>query len=210
MDDNPRAFLEELKRTVFRRSVGKIALAVVFAMAVIRFITNLTWYLLLPILDAFFRQSGSVLFQERKPFPALQLVGSVMEFAGTVIAIFYLSRWIQKKPMSAGQEAEQLDLSFKHTEEPLLEAAEAPAEVPAVQGDLGSLAEEANRRDANSTLVCDKSRSHKYALFVLRFSELRRYLAIRSQNLVSVLVSVRFGIPCAFVRNSASGRRVSR
>ena len=73
MDDNPRAFLEELKRTVFRRSVGKIALAVVFAMAVIRFITNLTWYLLLPILDAFFRQSGSVLFAKREAFPAVQL-----------------------------------------------------------------------------------------------------------------------------------------
>ena len=144
MDDNPRAFLEDLKHSVFRRSVGRIALAVVLAMAVIRFITNLTWYLLLPVLDTFLRQSGSVLFAKREPFPAVQLVGSVMEFAGAIIAIYYLNRWIQKKRTTTSHAAEQLDLSFKQKEEPLLEAAAAPA----VQVDLGSLAEEANRTDA--------------------------------------------------------------
>ncbi|MFI5107241.1 MAG: hypothetical protein ACHP78_00175 [Terriglobales bacterium] len=138
MDDNPRAFLEELKHSIFRRSVGKIALAVVFAMAVMRFISNLIWYLVIPILNEFFRQSGSVLFPKERQFPVVQLFGSVMEFAGAVIAVFYLSRWVQKKPREAAiGQAEQLELGLEPEE-------------PALQVALGSLAEEANRRDART------------------------------------------------------------
>ena len=79
-----------------------------------------------------------------------------MEFAGAIIAIYYLNRWIQKKRTTTNHAAKQLDLSFKQKEEPLLEAAAAPA----VQVDLGSLAEEANQRDAEGTLVVEKSPYH--------------------------------------------------
>jgi large-conductance mechanosensitive channel len=119
MDDNPKAFLEELRSGILKKRVGQIALAVVLAQAVWRLLNTLTWYLIIPLIGrALYGQTESVLFEnaKRNPFGWDTLAGALLEFMLTVIVVFYLNRWIRKPPkaeLSASSQAEE--------EAPLLE-----------------------------------------------------------------------------------------
>lgn len=94
----PNAFLEEVRTSILRKRVGQIAL--VLAQAVWRLISALTWYLLMPVMGKFFNgNTESVLLKGYRddPIPWENLAGSLIEFAFTVIVVFYLNRWIHQK-----------------------------------------------------------------------------------------------------------------
>jgi hypothetical protein len=79
-------------------------LAVVFAQSVWRLISALTWYLLMPAIGKVFNgNTESVLFKTYRdnPIPWENVGGSLSEFAFTVIAVFYLNRWIHQRPRPA-------------------------------------------------------------------------------------------------------------
>ncbi|HEX3321495.1 MAG TPA: MscL family protein [Terriglobales bacterium] len=102
MDENPKAFLEELRSGILKKRVGQIALAVVLAQAVWRLLNAFTWYVLVPIIGkAISGRTESVLFESaaRLPFQWESIIGSLLEFTLTVILVFYLNRWI-KKPIA--------------------------------------------------------------------------------------------------------------
>jgi large-conductance mechanosensitive channel len=96
MDDTPKAFLEELRLSVLKKRVGQIALAVVLAQAVWRFIGSLVWYVIIPVIDKLVNTAtDSVMFQRAtRPFPWENLLGSLAEFLLSVVVVFYLNRWI--------------------------------------------------------------------------------------------------------------------
>ena len=101
MDDNPKAFLEELRSGILKRRVGQIALAVVLAQAVFRLLNSITWYLIVPLIGrALNGHTESVLFEDatRNPLRWDTLFGAFLEFTLTVIFVFYLNRWIRKPP----------------------------------------------------------------------------------------------------------------
>ncbi|MCU1268827.1 MAG: hypothetical protein JWN74_121 [Acidobacteriaceae bacterium] len=101
MDDTPKAFLEELRSSVLKKRVGQIALAVVLAQAGWRLLNSFTWFFIMPVISRFFSgQTESVLFPgtRGKPIPWENLFGSFLEFLLTVIVVFYMNRWISKKP----------------------------------------------------------------------------------------------------------------
>lgn len=101
MDDTPQAFLEELRSGILKKRVGQIALAVVLAEAIWRLLNSFTWYFVMPVIGRFLQgQTESVLLQRStgNPIPWENLFGSLLEFLFTVIAVFYLNRWIKKKP----------------------------------------------------------------------------------------------------------------
>jgi large-conductance mechanosensitive channel len=105
MDDTPKAFLEELRSSILKKRVGQIALAVVLAEAVWRLVNSLTWYLMIPLIGRLFQgHTESVLFESATthPIPWENLFGSLMEFLLTLIVVFYLNRWIHRKPGSSG------------------------------------------------------------------------------------------------------------
>jgi len=104
MDDTPKAFLEELRVSVLKKRVGQIALAVVLAQAVWRFISSLTWYLIIPLIGRVLEgHTESVLFERATahPIPWETLFGSLLELLLTVIVVFYMNRWIQQKSREA-------------------------------------------------------------------------------------------------------------
>jgi large-conductance mechanosensitive channel len=101
MDDTPKAFLEELRTSLLKRRVGQIALAVVFAETAWHFVSALTWYLVMPLIArALEGNTESVLMKgyALRSFPWENLSGSVLEFASVLILVFYLNRWVQRKP----------------------------------------------------------------------------------------------------------------
>jgi large-conductance mechanosensitive channel len=103
-DDTPKGFLEEVRTSILRKRVGQIALAVVLAQSVWRLISALTWYLLMPAMGRFFNgNTESVLSKSYRhnPIPWQNVAGSLVEFGFTVIAVFYLNRWIHQKPRPA-------------------------------------------------------------------------------------------------------------
>jgi large-conductance mechanosensitive channel len=109
MDDTPKAFLEELRSSILKKRVGQIALAVVLAEAVWRLVTSLTWYLIIPLIGkSLDGHTESVLFETatRRPIPWENLFGSILEFVLTVIVVFYLNRWIHRKPLPETEETE--------------------------------------------------------------------------------------------------------
>jgi large-conductance mechanosensitive channel len=100
MDENPKAFLEELRSGILKKRVGQIALAVVLAQAVWRLLNAFTWYVLVPIIGkAISGRTESVLFESaaRLPFQWESIIGSLLEFTLTVILVFYLNRWIKNR-----------------------------------------------------------------------------------------------------------------
>lgn len=104
MDETPKAFLEELRSSILKKRVGQIALAVVLAEGVWRLVNSVTWYLILPLIGKSLRgHTEPVLFESAttRPLPWENLFGSIMEFVLTVIVVFYLNRWVQRKPVSA-------------------------------------------------------------------------------------------------------------
>jgi large-conductance mechanosensitive channel len=104
----PKAFFEELRSGILKKRVGQIALAVVLAQAIWRFVSSLTWYLIIPVLGRLQGQSESVLFSKStaRPIPLENLSGSTLEFVFTVIVVFYLNRWIHKKPIETQSASE--------------------------------------------------------------------------------------------------------
>lgn len=101
MDETPKAFLEEFRSSILKKRVGQIALAVVLAEAVWRLVNSLTWYLIIPLIGKSFQgHTESVLFESATTHPITweNLFGSLMEFVLTLIIVFYLNRWVQRKP----------------------------------------------------------------------------------------------------------------
>jgi large-conductance mechanosensitive channel len=114
VDDTPKAFLEELRSSLLRKRVGQIALAVVLAEAAWRLVSSLTWYFVIPLIGKVLRgNTESVLFvgTSSRPFPWENLFGSLLEFSLVVILVFYLNRWIQRKPPPATTEDVELEYS---------------------------------------------------------------------------------------------------
>jgi len=101
VDDTPQAFIEELRSSLLRRRVGQIALAVVLAEAAWHLVSSLTWYLIIPLIGKALRgNTESVLFPSAtsRPIPWENLFGSLLEFGLVVILVFYLNRWVQRRP----------------------------------------------------------------------------------------------------------------
>ena len=95
VDDTPRLFAYELRSSLLKKFVGRVAVAIILAEAFLRFINALTWFLVIPAIAVVLKgNTESVLFKNQKVFPWEQLVGSVVEFAGTLILVFYANRWI--------------------------------------------------------------------------------------------------------------------
>ncbi|HKR86012.1 MAG TPA: MscL family protein [Terriglobales bacterium] len=114
MDDTPKAFFEELRSGIMKKRVGQIALAVVLAQAIWRFVSSLNWYLVMPVLGRFLHgQTESVFLPNStaRPVPWENLFGSVLEFVFTIMVVFYLHRWIHKKPVGA-QDASEAQYSL--------------------------------------------------------------------------------------------------
>jgi large-conductance mechanosensitive channel len=101
--------------------VGQIALAVVLAQAAWRLVSSLTWYLIIPLLGKSLRgNTESVLFEKAttNPFPWESLFGSLLEFGLVLILVFYLNRWVQRKPTPATT-IEDIDPEYSSTGEAL-------------------------------------------------------------------------------------------
>jgi large-conductance mechanosensitive channel len=120
VDDTPKAFFEELRSSLLRKRVGQIALAVVLAEAAWRLVSSLTWYLIIPLIGRMLRgNTESVLLgrASTNPLPWENLFGSLLEFGLVVILVFYLNRWVQRKPTPAI--TEEVDLEYSSTGEAL-------------------------------------------------------------------------------------------
>jgi large-conductance mechanosensitive channel len=120
VDDTPKAFLEELRSSLLKKRVGQIALAVVLAQAVWRLVTALVWYAIIPVIGMSLRgNTESVVFTgaTTHPFPWDNLFGSLLEFALTVILVFYLNRWVERKPSPVA--TEDTDPEYSSTGEAL-------------------------------------------------------------------------------------------
>ena len=130
MDDTPKAFFEELRSSLLKKRVGQIALAVVLAEAAWRLVTSLTWYLIIPLIGRALRSNTeSVIFEKAttNPLPWESLFGSLLEFGLVVILVFYLNRWVQRKPSPAT--TEDVDTESSSTGE-ALQVEEASGEKP--------------------------------------------------------------------------------
>jgi large-conductance mechanosensitive channel len=104
MDDTPGGLVEEFRAALLRKRVGQIALAVVLAQAAWRFINSLVWYCIIPAVGKTFQgHTESVLFETatHNPFPWKPLFGAALEFTLTLILVFYLNRWIHRRPATA-------------------------------------------------------------------------------------------------------------
>src|SRR5690349_19997102 len=78
-DESPKQFLEELKQSIFRRRIGQIALAIVLAEAIIRYLNALTWNVVSPIISNGLKgHTESVLFPGQRTFPWDRLAGSTL------------------------------------------------------------------------------------------------------------------------------------
>ncbi|HEY4901082.1 MAG TPA: MscL family protein [Terriglobales bacterium] len=101
MDDTPNGLIGELRASVLKKRVGQIALAVVLAEAALRLVSNLTWYLIIPIIGKSLRgHTESVLFEAASSNPIRwdSIFGTLLEFVLVVIVVLFLNRWIQRKP----------------------------------------------------------------------------------------------------------------
>jgi large-conductance mechanosensitive channel len=136
LDDTPKDFLHELRSSLLRRSVGQIAIAVLLAQAALRLVNALIWYFVIPVLGRALRgDTESVLFSgaTSHPIPWENLFGSLLEFTATVILVFYLNRWVQRKPVPASEE-------FIEKEEPTIkEASESATEAKPEYNLVGEL-----------------------------------------------------------------------
>jgi large-conductance mechanosensitive channel len=107
LDDTPKAFIQELRSSLLRRTVGQIAIAVLLAQAALRLVNALIWYFVIPLLGRALRgDTESVLFSSAttRPIPWENLFGSLLEFTATVVLVFYLNRWVQRKPVPVSEE----------------------------------------------------------------------------------------------------------
>jgi large-conductance mechanosensitive channel len=107
MDDTPKAFLEELRSSMLKKRVGQIALAVVLAEAIWHLVNSVTWNFIIPIIGRSLEgHTESVLFETatHRPIPWENLFASILEFILTLIVVFYLNRWVHRKPSLSVQE----------------------------------------------------------------------------------------------------------
>ena len=94
-DESPKQFLEELKQSIFRRRIGQIALAIVLAEAIIRYLNALTWYVVIPVISNGLKgHTESVLFPGQRTFPWDRLAGSTLEIIVAILFVFYANRWM--------------------------------------------------------------------------------------------------------------------
>ncbi len=127
MDDTPSAFFQELRDTVLRRSIGRIALAVLLALALLQLLNAIVVGAIFPILAYLFDpHHQSALFRDQLPIPRYVLGAYFMQFVLAVIVVFYGNRWLFRPKV--------------HEEE---EAAIAESD-PSLNVDLGSLAASAS------------------------------------------------------------------
>ena len=102
LDDTPQAFLEEFRSAILKKRAGQIALAMILALAVWRLVYTIVYSLIVPVLvTVLFRHSESVLFDSRAyPIGYVQIFGGILEFLSMIIVVFYLNRWIHKRPQA--------------------------------------------------------------------------------------------------------------
>src|SRR5689334_20921297 len=103
MDDTPTAFFTELKNGILKKRVGQIAVAVVLAEEVLRFLATIVWSLIIPVIGKLLQgNTESVLFEgpARNPIPWINLAGAVIELVFVIIVVFYANRWIHGKPIA--------------------------------------------------------------------------------------------------------------
>ena len=108
-DDTPKGLWSELQSSIVRTSIGRIALAVVLAQAVLRFIYTITWNVLIPFVANFFdRQSESVLFQRYRDEPLRWdlIFGSLLQLALALIFVLFVNRLIRQRPAALQEEVE--------------------------------------------------------------------------------------------------------
>jgi large-conductance mechanosensitive channel len=100
-DDTPKALWAELQSRIVRTSIGRIALAVVLAQAVLSFIRVLVWNLLMPIVaNLLHHQSESVLFERYRNEPIRwdYLFNSLLQLVLAVMFVLFVNRWIRPRP----------------------------------------------------------------------------------------------------------------
>jgi large-conductance mechanosensitive channel len=114
-DDTPKALWGELQSSIVRTSIGRIALAVVLAQAVLNFIRTFVWNLLMPIVaNLLHHQSESVLFERYRNEPIRwdYLFNSLLQLVLAVIFVLFVNRWIRPRPPTSNAEG---DVSEEHT-----------------------------------------------------------------------------------------------
>jgi len=110
--DTPKGLWGELQLSIVRTSIGRIALAVVLAQAVLAFIRTLVWYLFMPIIaELLHRQSESVLFEKYRDNPLRwdYLFNSLLQLALAVIFVLFVNRWVRPKPATLSVEDESTE-----------------------------------------------------------------------------------------------------
>ncbi len=113
--DTPKGLWNELQLSILRTSIGRIALAVVLAQAVLGFIRTFVWYLFMPIVAEFLHhQSESVLFEKYRDSPLRwdYLFNSLLQLVLAVVFVLFVNRWIRPKPATLSAEDE---LTEEHT-----------------------------------------------------------------------------------------------
>ena len=101
--DTPKGLWGELQTSIVRTSIGRIALAVVLAQAVLAFIRTMVWYLLMPIVAEFLHhQSESVLFEQYRERPIRwdYLFNSSLQLGLAAIFVLFVNRWVRPKPIA--------------------------------------------------------------------------------------------------------------
>jgi large-conductance mechanosensitive channel len=127
LDDSPKAFVEEFRSAILKKRVGQIALAVILAFSIWRLVYAVVYFLVVPVIGTLlFSHSTSILFDSRTyQIGYTQLFGALLEFVSMVIVVFYLNRWIHKRPRPAYKEDLPL---FSTVGEPLESPESEPAE----------------------------------------------------------------------------------
>ena len=112
-NDTPKGLWSELQSSIVRTSIGRIALAVVLAQAILNLIRTLVWDLLMPIVANLLNNSSeSVLFERYREAPIRwdYLVNSLLQLGLATIFVIFVNRWIRLKasrPNAEGNESEE-------------------------------------------------------------------------------------------------------
>ena len=108
--DTPRHLLTELQSSLARTNIGRIALAVVLAQAVLGFIRTVVWNLLMPIVASFLHhQSESVLFEQYRETPIRwdYLFNSLLQLTLAVIFVLFVNRWVRARPSALSAKGDE-------------------------------------------------------------------------------------------------------
>jgi len=119
--DTPKGLWGELQLSIVRTSVGRIALAVVLAQAVLGLIRTLVWYVFMPVVaDFLHQQSTSVLFEQYRDRPIRWdfVFNSLLQLGLAIVFVLFVNRWIRPRPVT-------IDAQDNVTEEPTPEDSSA-------------------------------------------------------------------------------------